>query len=229
MNRWIILILIYGSNLFAQHLDNRIRSTVFHFVANRVQADSFSVFIELPNNIPEFSASVSDLTLHVDWSRGQKDLSGRVLIPIRITKGQALLTTVQVIADITRFERVCLANGMLDRHHLIGQYDVRYELRDVTEMYEIPIQSMQECVGKRTKRMVTADRILTSEMLQSPPLVERGRAVKVVLSHYNLEITTSGVAKEDGWLGDHIRVRHAQSRQDIYCEVKSNNLVQASM
>ncbi len=229
MYRWIFILLLSAANLFAQPLDNRIRSKVFHFVANRVQADSFSVFIQVPQNIPEVSTNGDNLGIHVDWSKGQNALSGRVLLPVRISNGHNLLTTVQVIADVTRFERVCLANGMLDRHHMIGQYDVRYELRDVTNMHEVPIQSMRECVGKRTRRMITGDRILTAGMLQSPPMVERGRSVKVVLSHHNLEITTSGIAKEDGWLGDNIRVRHAQSKQDIYCEVKSDNLVQANM
>ena len=144
MQRWICLFFVFGSSLFAQPLDNRIRSAVFHFIANRVQADSFSVFIQVPPDIPEVPENVTDLGIHVDWSKGQNALSGRVLLPVRVSREQRLLTTVQVIADVTRFERVCLANSILDRHHLIAKYDVRFELRDVTDLYEMPIQSLQE-------------------------------------------------------------------------------------
>ena len=229
MKKWILLSLIFGSALLAQNLDNRIRSAVFHFVANRVQADSFSVFIELPNNLPDLAVSDNNYQLNVEWSKGNRALSGRIMLPVRISKNQRHYSTVQVITEIQRFERVCVTNGILDRHHLITNTDIRFELRNVTKLHQIPIQTVSECVGKRTRRMISAERLLTVDMIQSPPLVQRGKAVKVVLCHHNLEITTSGVAKEDGWLGDHIRVRHAQSRQDIYCVVKSDHLVQASM
>ncbi len=216
-------------SLSAQTLESRVRAGLYDYIKTRVEADSFTVFVELPQNGSLLAKQMPKARVLIDWGKGNSALTGRVMIPVKIFDGQSYYAEVQVIATIKRYEYICVSNQMLGRHDEILDSDIRFELRDVSDVYTNPIRSLSECLGKRTRRVISANRMITEDMIEFPPLVERGNSVTIVLRHRNLEITTTGIARQDGWKGDIIRVRQHSGKHVIQCVVKSGNVVMANL
>lgn len=230
--KWFVCVGLFVSfnvGLYSQTLERKIQSEIYDFIESRVYSDSFEIFIEMPNNGTQFSTSMPNARLLIDWAKGNDALAGRVVIPVKIFNGSNYHSQVQVIATIKRYEYVCVTNQKFNRHHEINQSDVRFELRDVSNLFSNPIRNLKNCLGKRTKRVVSGNRMLTEDMIEFPPMIERGNMVKIILQHRNLEIVTTGIARQDGWKGDIIRVRQNSGNHIIQCVVKSGNLVLATM
>ncbi len=233
MKRNVLLFTVVFSllwvSLSARTLESQVRTEVYDYIESRVEADSFAIFVELPQNGSLLAKQMPRARFLIDWGKGNSALTGRIMIPVKIFDGPGFYSEVQVIATIKRYEYVCVTNQMLGRHNEILDSDIRFELRDVSDVYLNPIVSFTECLGKRTKRVISANRMITEDMIEFPPLVERGNPVKIVLRHRNLEITTTGIARQDGWKGDIIRVRQHSGKHVIQCVVKSGNVVMANL
>ena len=61
------------------------------------------------------------------------------------------------------------------------------------------------------KRAVTAGQPLTSLLLSSPKLIHRNQAVTLVIQQEGLELTTGGIALQNGSKGETIRVKNSGS------------------
>ena len=75
--------------------------------------------------------------------------------------------------------------------------------------------SLSEVVGRRVLRPMSAGEILKPSDLERPVLVPRGREVTVVVQGAGYRLSDRAVAKDDGALGEVIRVENARS-QDVY-------------
>lgn len=236
MNKKLCLILLLFLCLWmlpvllsAQTLTTQLQAEVYQYIASRVTADSSAIFVELPVNGIPYAKNIQNPRFLIDWGKGNNALKGRVMVPVKIFNGQSYHSQIQIIATIKCYEYVCVTNKMCSRHQALSDDDIRFELREITNIYSNPVRSLQECLGKRTRRVIAGNRMLTEDMLEFPPLIERGNAVKIVLRHRNLEIVTTGIARQDGWQGDVIRVRQNSGKHVIQCVVKSSNLVMATM
>lgn len=65
------------------------------------------------------------------------------------------------------------------------------------------------------KRAVTAGQPLTALLLSSPTLIHRNQAVTLVIQQEGLELTTGGVALQNGSKGETIRVKNSGSGRII--------------
>jgi flagella basal body P-ring formation protein FlgA len=74
---------------------------------------------------------------------------------------------------------------------------------------------MADVVGKRMKHAVKAGTVLLANMVEEPPLIEKGDRVTVVAQSPCLIVTVPGIAQGKGGAGDYIRVRNSMSKKDI--------------
>jgi flagellar basal body P-ring formation protein FlgA len=66
---------------------------------------------------------------------------------------------------------------------------------------------------------------ILATMLKSPPLVRKGKMVKMVFDNGSMHIVTVGLSEEDGVAGNIIRVKNITSNKIIYARVLSDSLV----
>lgn len=210
-------------------LKQRIKDKVEHFIGEQIVADSFDVRIDVPASVGP-GIEIQDVTdIRIDWRKGSNGLMGRVVIPVCvIVQGKTSVTT-YTRATICLFDRVFVSKVLLNRHHILTGSDIRKEMRDVTGLSGSPYKDVESLLEKRTKRVVGKGRVITDDMIESPPLICRGDRVELVLVYGNLKVTTTGFARKDGWLGDRIRIRGTKNQGEIIGRVISSKEVEVQL
>ncbi len=124
---------------------------------------------------------------------------------------------------------VVVAARPIEMGSIIGPDDVRLEERDITGSFRDYVMSVDGVVGKRAKRFMFPGSPVLSRYIDSPPVVKRGKRVTIVLDTDTLRITVPGVAKQDGRIGDVIKVENLTSKKVIFGEVVSSSEVRVNI
>jgi flagella basal body P-ring formation protein FlgA len=92
---------------------------------------------------------------------------------------------------------------------------------------EVPVQSvsgdplaLNDIIGKRTARRLAGGDMLTTRDVVLPPVIMKGKKVRVTVKHGSMELTTTAVAQEDGAVGDIILVQNPTSRRTYTATVE---------
>lgn len=67
---------------------------------------------------------------------------------------------------------------------------------------------------------------LTENSLETPDVIKRGQPVKIQLRRGSIQISAQGLSKQDGAIGEVIRVENLSSRREIHARVLSSDEVQ---
>jgi flagella basal body P-ring formation protein FlgA len=79
--------------------------------------------------------------------------------------------------------------------------------------------------GMRATRRIGAQEVVCQESIEPRPLVSRGQQVKVISTSGLVTVMTTGVAEEDGELGEVLRIRNPASRSSYQAAVTGDNEV----
>jgi len=74
-------------------------------------------------------------------------------------------------------------------------------------------------------RTVNAGTVLEQAHIAAPPIVKDGEMVKIFARKGALQLSTSGLAKTDGRLGEIIQVKNIGSNKLIHCRVDGPGMV----
>jgi flagella basal body P-ring formation protein FlgA len=108
----------------------------------------------------------------------------------------------------------------IERGEILSEGDVATTQVDVRSLPSGDLLTNADAiVGKAAKINLQSGKILTAGMLEMPTLVHRGEAVVVYVAIGDAAVTLSGIALDDGVLGEEIRVRNPDSRVIITATV----------
>jgi flagella basal body P-ring formation protein FlgA len=113
----------------------------------------------------------------------------------------------------------------LGRYRPITAGDIEVRQVDLSELPPNAVTDPEEVIGKRTKRAVYANRVLSTDLVELPPLVKRGDLVTIIARLEGLKITTLGEVKRKGRQGERIPVLNIDSRKVIFARVIDANTV----
>ena len=128
-----------------------------------------------------------------------------------------------------------------------GRYEALYEVpvlnlrlregeeirKDYIDWVEIPASRMRKdmvlteeaLIGKMPRRIVSAGRPVRSDELRSTPVLKKGGVVTMVYDQGAMQIKTTGVALDEGAVGDMVRVRNSDSNITVRATVVSADRV----
>jgi flagella basal body P-ring formation protein FlgA len=120
------------------------------------------------------------------------------------------------VSGIVRLKRlVVCATRPLRPQNTIGPEDVQVLPREVTGNADDFFISKDQVVGHILAKAVGPQEILTTRHLSNQPIIKRGDNVTVVLDQDGLEVSTKGVAQEQGYPGKTIRLLNPKSKKEI--------------
>lgn len=235
-SKWFIVALVVvfavmtaGASDRSVPLAEQIRYKVKHFILDQVVADSIDLRVKVPSSITS-GLKRSDITgIRVDWRKGHSALSGKVVVPVCLEVKKKTHLTTYATATIRVYRRVYVANRLLNRHSILNPEDVRLEMREVSGLNRQYFNAMVDILERRTRRVISAGSIITSDMIETPPLIRRGDRIQLTLVYGNMKVTTMGFARKDGWLGDKIRVRNPKNRSEIVGRVVNSKQVEVQL
>jgi len=161
-------------------------------------------------------------------TRNDCDWKGTEEIQAVILKGDWEIKRVPMSVTFRVFGGVCVADKKIKRKSLISRSDLRIEEREITRFRDNLLFSMDDVIGKRAVRTIPSGRVLNDKMLEVPPLVLRGERVEIISRANNATVKVQGISKQDGCLGDEIRVRNPLTRRTIKATVCGEKTVSLS-
>jgi len=143
--------------------------------------------------------------------------SSRLTILMEIYINENLYRTLSIPLKIKIFKEVVVATGNFHTDHTFTREDIRKEkiLINVNKQGEEWLCSLQEVLGKRLLRNISAGTPLKKEILGSPLLVSRGSLITLSIEGRNIRIHAQGKALEKGGKGETIKVLNIDSKKRL--------------
>ena len=150
---------------------------------------------------------------------------GRTAFSLNISTNGKVAQTSWISADIEVLVDVVLTSRAMKDHQLVSENDIYVGKKDLAELPPGYIYDMRDVIGKRLKRFIGANRPLTVDILEEPPLFRRGDKVFIVAETETLKVTAVGMATGDGYRGRPAKVINMQSRKEVFGEVVDGGTV----
>lgn len=175
-----------------------------------VELPGLEAFV-LENEPPDLSI---DLSAHPD-----EPLLGMVPVRVRLESGGRVLREGIVTANVHAELPVVVAARDLRSGRPLAPADLTLELRDAAELRTGWLDDPSQAVGQRPRRPLRRGAALTPDSLDAAIPVRRGQRVKLRLARGRLRIEAEGRAREDGQIGDWIRVLNLSSHREVLARV----------
>jgi flagella basal body P-ring formation protein FlgA len=155
---------------------------------------------------------------HTDWLGG-------IPFSVGVAVNGKKVSVITVPVNIEVWSDVILTAKPLGRFQPIGYDDLQIKKMDLARVPSSAIVDLDQVVGSRTRRSIAANCILRKDHVEIPPVVKRGDVVSVVAESAHLKISAKGRAKENGSVGDRIKVVNLRSKKVIYALVVDDRTV----
>jgi len=116
---------------------------------------------------------------------------------------------------IAIIKKVLVASRNIKIGEKLDSTNAYFENRDISSMDDNPIISFEFCDHKVASRFITKGSILNNSLLTRPSDIKSGERVEIIFSKGLMDIRTNGIAKENGAIGNRIRVMNEDSRKII--------------
>ena len=143
-----------------------------------------------------------------------------------VVDGQVVATTsaslqVNAVAD------VLVAAAAIRQGEPVSDRNTTWEQRDITKLPTAiimgPSGALDDWVARRTLRV---GRTIRSSDVELPPAIRRGDTVTLTVRCGKVTLRTTGEAKQQGRVGDSVRVRSSISKQDVRARIVASGQVE---
>lgn len=170
--------------------------------------------LEVVPSASEILLPSGELHLLVGAVRGEAIL-GTLTVPVALVVDGHTARTIDVTLRVHRKVRVLVANHTLEPHQVLMAEDLSLVTVDLPSGFTRPVRKLEEAVGKRTTRRITADTPLPADALETPPAVEANSRVTLSYEFGMVRITAPGLAQQTGKIGDTIRVYATDTHREL--------------
>ena len=154
--------------------------------------------------------------------RGAGNYIGATPFSVGLIVDGKVATSLAMQANISVYRDAVVAIAPIPANSVIGRADVELRRIDISTARGATYESIDRVVGMATVAYLQAGSVVTAKVLRQPLLVRRGDAVKLIASRPGFVIETTGVAQQDGRLGEVIRVLNPVSRKVVEAEVSGH-------
>ncbi len=144
---------------------------------------------------------------------------------VEIYQNGRLLRKFPVSVEVAVETKVLVSTRPIRSREVLNPEMVRLERRRIQHNLNRYVRSPDEVMGLETVGFIPASEMITNKMVKIPPVVRRGERVNLKIVVGNLEISTSGIAKSNGMVGDRIQVLCESTRKKLTGIVQAPNLV----
>jgi len=180
-------------------------------------------------NIKNISVS-NKLILADNWSYNitpapRSSMIGRSAFLLDITNEDNSIQSSWVSADIEVWVDVLLSSKPLKEKQMVEEDKIYMGKKELSKLPAGYIDDIKQVSGKRVKRFIGANSILTENILEEPPVFKRGDKVFIIAESEVLKVTAVGLAGEDGYRGRTVRITNMYSKKEVIGNVIDNGTV----
>jgi flagella basal body P-ring formation protein FlgA len=97
--------------------------------------------------------------------------------------------------------------------------DLVYAKRTITGRGEMPLTDLKQVEGKQAVRYIPAGTIVFQSMIEEIPIIRVGDKVKIMVDKGPIKVSADGEARQQGAIGELIRVTNLGSKKIIQAEI----------
>ena len=133
-------------------------------------------------------------------------------VPIISTdkRGKEKRTTLSVRVKI--YDDVFVAIKNIKKREQLEAIDFQLMEKDISSVHGEVVVSLGEILGKRADRFIRKGDILTTESFENMPVIFPGDRLSASSIVGNVQISFSAIAKQEGGIGDVIRIRTSKNK-----------------
>ncbi|MFH1389787.1 MAG: flagellar basal body P-ring formation chaperone FlgA [Candidatus Margulisiibacteriota bacterium] len=228
----VLLIICAAGAVFASPVEDKIVEAIKSFVVARYP-DFAKSQLQVEIRLNDKDAALLDLD---DASAACKILDvfsdfkpiGNVIFPVQVkTKGET--SKLFVRAKVEVLKKVVVAARKLPRNKALQSEDFKYEVRDVAMLPQKYLTAIETLLGKETKIPVPQNSTVFEWMLREPAVIRAGSEISLVVVASDLGVRADGLALENGYLGEQIKVRKKDSPKILFGKVLSEKEVEVEI
>ena len=204
---------------------HKIEKIVADFITQNIPQENKTVRIKAINVSERVVLSKGRIAYKV-VAPDMRRLKGTCSIAVDFSVNGHFEKKVWATATVEVWGPVVVTRKPLGRYKPITEDDIMLQTLDLTHLSSNVVTDPEAVLGKRTKRAIGAQTPLRADSIELPPLVKRGDLVVIIAQSKGLKITTRGLVKKKGRLGDRIPVVNVDSKKVIYGRVIDSNTVQ---
>jgi len=152
-------------------------------------------------------------------------LRNRVCIWLDVRQHARVTKSIPVWFEVRAYKSIPVTVRALRPKEALQESDVMLQEREVAGLQDTLMDGLPPS-GLRTRRYLTAGSMLRSADLEPLPPVLSSQRVAVRVVTGSVVIETSGIAEQEGWRGDTIRIRNASSDASFSAKVASDSRVE---
>ena len=152
---------------------------------------------------------------------------GRVTVRVRCDGSSPW--TVFVPAQVRLYRDVVTVTRPLKRTGIIGFEDVALRERDISQISQGYLTSVDQAVGQRLTRPMVTDQVITLVHLEQAEVVRKGDHVVISASSGGLNVKMPGEALASGGMSEQIRVKNLNSKRVIKARVTAPGQVEVAL
>lgn len=158
-------------------------------------------------------------------SDADEPLRGHVPIRIVLRTGDLVVGQRDVTVEIADAQMGLVARRSISRGEKVGEADFELFPLESVSHRRYALSDPAEVEGMRARRNVPAGTPVRLSWFEAIPLVRRGEPVRMRFEDDGLRIEATGIAREDGYVGDLVRVQNASSRTDVVGRVDPEGVI----
>ncbi|NPB08781.1 MAG: flagellar basal body P-ring formation protein FlgA [Thermodesulfobacteria bacterium] len=142
--------------------------------------------------------------------------------------GRKLIARVRLLGYVEAMLPVLVLKRPLARHQIIQPEDLGFERRPLSRLPKDALTKAREAVGLRTRVGLRAGQVLRRSALEVPPVIKRGKLVRILAEGPGFMVSAVGEARQDGRPGEIIRVRNLTSKREVFARVIDGETVKVT-
>ena len=151
----------------------------------------------------------------------EKNPPGKTVFWLKFSDGNEATVT----AEVKAFGNVVMNRRALKKGHYLDEGNLYVATMDVTRMPMGTIKDYRGIIGKPLTRSIIANTPIVDDMVEQRTEIKRGHRVILLTNSPGLTITAVGELKEDGYIGEYVRVVNTSSKKIITGMLVDENTV----
>lgn len=159
-------------------------------------------------------------------------------LAIDASLGGRVIATTSAVLQVKTTALVLIAADTIVQGQALTEQNTKTELRDITKIKDPLLAPRQDVQAQETngpaqsdtlrvaRRTIQAGAIITNSDVAAPPDIRAGEQVTLTVRCGAVAIKTSAEARQDGRVGDSIRVRTIASNEDVRARVAAPGRVE---
>jgi flagella basal body P-ring formation protein FlgA len=168
---------------------------------------------------------------NLNWEvegRGNPQRLGNISTSVSFLVDGEMIRKVSVSGRVSVRRSVIKAARRIRKGDVIDRGDITRVSVNSTRINGDAVTELDAVVGKRAVQSLSSGRVLTSRMVDDPPLIRKGNRVVIRAAKSTILITAIGQAMEDGKPGEQVRVKNTGSGKEILATVRGPGLVEVT-